>query len=256
MSGGGERGAPRGGAIGRLLGAGNNAEVFEWDTGRVIKLYRSPEHKAAAFREAAAQAAVERLGLPVPTVWAVQRLDDRWGIVFERIREASFAEHMRSRPEMVALHLDEMARLHLRVHSHAVPQFASLKVKLASDIAAVTLIGEAQKSSLLDELRRLPDGDRLCHGDFHPLNVLGDPTHPVVIDWPDARRGEPAADVCRSYLLLRLHAEPWAEPYVAAYCRAGSMRREAIIAWLPYIAAARLAENVQGEAPRLLAMVE
>jgi hypothetical protein len=34
------------------------------------------------------------------------------------------------------------------------------------------------------------------------------------------------------------------------------MRREAIIAWLPYIAAARLAENVQGEAPRLLAMVE
>ena len=52
--------------------------------------------------------------------------------------------------------------------------------------------------ALLEAIAEMPDGDRLCHGDFHPLNILGDTADPLIIDWPDARRGEPAADVCRS----------------------------------------------------------
>ena len=64
--------------------------------------------------------------------------------------------------------------------------------------------------------RAKPDGDRLCHGDFHPMNILGDVSQPVIIDWPDARRGDPAADVCRSYLLMRSHAAEIAAIYLNA----------------------------------------
>jgi hypothetical protein len=42
---------------------------------------------------------------------------------------------------------------------------------------------------------------------------------PVVIDWLDARRGDPVADVCRSYLLLKLHAAENARAYLDAYPR-------------------------------------
>ena len=101
----------------------------------------------------------------------------------------------------------------------------------------------------------MPDGERLCHGDFHPINVLGDAARPFVIDWPDACRGDPAADVCRSYLLLRHHARDLADPYLDAYCRLSAVPRPTILAWLPYIAAARLAEGIAGEADRLLQMV-
>ena len=69
----------------------------------------------------------------------------------------------------------------------------------------------------------------------------------MVIDWPDACRGDPAADLCRSYLLLALHANDLAAPYLDAYCRLGDISREAALAWLPYVAAARLAEEVPGE---------
>ena len=241
-------------AIGRVLGSGNVAEVFEWDD-RVIKLYRSPDAKAAAFREAAIQAAVERLGLPVPAVWGVQQVDGRWGVVFDRIRQVSFAARIAAGPETVPVHLEEMARLHVRIHAHPAPQFASLKTKLASDIAAARPIGDEQRSALLGRLGAMPDGDRLCHGDFHPMNVLGDIAHPVVIDWPDARRGDPAADVCRSYLLLHLHAGELAQPYTDAYCRAGVLSHGEIAGWLPYVAAARLTENIEGEADRLLAIL-
>ena len=85
----------------------------------------------------------------------------------------------------------------------------------------------------------MPDGERLCHSDFHPLNILGEMSAPVIIDWLDARGGDPAADVCRSYLLLKLHANEMATPYLEAYCRLGGMDRGAALRWLPYVAAAK-----------------
>jgi hypothetical protein len=68
--------------MGRLVAIGQRAEVFEWGS-RVVKLYRPAAAKNTAFREAAIHAAVEALGLPVPTVWSVQQIDRRWGIVFD-----------------------------------------------------------------------------------------------------------------------------------------------------------------------------
>jgi hypothetical protein len=73
--------------------------------------------------------------------------------------------------------------------------------------------------------------------------------------WPDACRGDPSADVCRSYLLLKLHAAEIAEPYLDAYCRITNISRATIVGWLPYVAAARLAEDVPNDFERLLEIV-
>ena len=101
----------------------------------------------------------------------------------------------------------------------------------------------------------MPDGDRLCHGDFHPMNVLGKASQPIVIDWPNACRGDPAGDVCRSYLILKLHADEVSGSYLDAYCQVTRVPRRTILDWLPYAAAARLMEDVPGEQHRLLELV-
>jgi hypothetical protein len=62
-----------------------------------------------------------------------------------------------------------------------------------------------------------------------------------MIDWPDACRG----DVCRFYLLLRLHASALAAPYLDVCL--GGISRQMILDWLPYVAAARLVEKFPGE---------
>jgi hypothetical protein len=238
-------------SIGRLLAAGNVAEVFEWGP-RVVKLYRSAGAKPTVFREAGNHAAVEALGLPVPAIWGVQQIGGRWGIVFDGVSGASFAEQMRKDPTALPHYLEILARLQARVHARQAHQFGSLKVRLATRIARAKLLDEPRKQLLLDRLADMPDGDRLCHGDFHPINVLGEVSEPLVIDWPDACRGDPAADVCRSYLLLKLHAEDIAEPYLDAYCRIANVLPGKILDWLPYVAAARLAEDAPDDHERLL----
>ena len=237
--------------IGRLLAAGNVAEVFEWGS-RVVKLYRSEAAKPTVFREAGNHAAVEALGLPVPAVWSVQQINGRWGIVFDRVRGSSFAEQMRGDPTALPRYLEILARLQTRIHAHQAHEFRSFKVRLAARIARAKLLDEPRKQLLLGRLADMPEGDRLCHGDFHPINVLGDASHPMLIDWPDASRGDPAADVCRSYLLLRLYAQDIAEPYLDAYCRVSNVQKSKILDWLPYVAAARLAEDAPDDLGRLL----
>ncbi len=44
------------------------------------------------------------------------------------------------------------------------------------------------KSKAHTMLNALPDGDFLCHGDFHPDNVMMTSGDPVLIDWPGAKR--------------------------------------------------------------------
>ena len=240
--------------IGRLLAVGNVAEVFECGS-RVLKLYRSAVRKPTAFREAAIHATVEAMGLPVPAVWGVQEVGGRWGIVFDRVSGASFAERMQQDPSLAPECPEILARLHARIHTHPAHELGRLKLRLTRNIARTSLLDEPRKQVLLSRLADMPEGDRLCHGDFHPINVLGQTSQPMVIDWPDACRGVPSADVCRSYLLLKLHAEEIAEPYLAAYCRITHISRATIVAWLPYVAAARLAEDVPNDFERLLEIV-
>ena len=154
------------GALGRSLATGNTAEIFEWGS-RVMKLYKSRAAKSAAFREAATSAAVEALGLPVPKVWSVHDVGGRWGLVFDRVTQNSFADQMLGNVSDVHRYLECMVQLHIRIHGHQAIQFAGLKVTLAAKIEASLPLAEARKKELLDTILDMPDGDRLCHGDFH-----------------------------------------------------------------------------------------
>jgi len=241
-------------SVGPLLAVGNVAEIFESGS-RIVKLYKSTAAKPAAFREAAIHAAAEAMGLPVSRVWSVQEVGGRWGLVFDRVKQVSFAEQMLNNPDDVPRYLECMVRLHMRIHAQRAVQFAGLNVRLVANIAATKLLDKRRKRDLLGRIADMPDGDRLCHGDFHPMNILGDVSQPVVIDWPDARRGDPAADVCRSYLLMKLHAAEIATTYLDAYCRTTGMARQVVLSWLPYVAAAKLAEEVPSELDGLLKIV-
>lgn len=64
--------------IRRLLARGKVAEILECGH-RVMKLCLLLDMKPEVFREVAVNAAVEALGLPVPTARGVREVCGRWG---------------------------------------------------------------------------------------------------------------------------------------------------------------------------------
>jgi aminoglycoside phosphotransferase (APT) family kinase protein len=235
---------------GSLLGVGRVAKVYRrGDT--VLKLYDDAGSKASAFREAANLAAIEPLGLPAPRVLGVEMQGTRWGVAMTLAEGESFGEAMKRDPTLAGPLLAAAAELHRRIHACLAPPMARLVDRLERDIRSADAIDDIRRARLLRDLRRMPDGDRLCHGDFHPFNVIGSPENAVVVDWLDARRGPPAADLCRSWLLMHLYDPALARDYLAAY----GLGTGAIGPWLPFIAAARLAEGVEGEVETLLGLV-
>jgi aminoglycoside phosphotransferase (APT) family kinase protein len=154
----------------KLLASGRDGDIFEFAPGLVLRKARngrSIAHEARIMRYVADE------GYPVPRVEEVRA--DGTEIVMERIDGPLMLDAMVRPPWKLGAHMRVLADLHDRLHEIDGP----------------------------DWLPGMPDGGgRLLHLDLHPLNVIMSPRGPVVIDWPNARRGDPMVDVALTYALL------------------------------------------------------
>lgn len=243
-------------AYGALIGEGKVAEVFEHGEGRVLKLYRAGEPKAAPLREAEVLGIVARGGVRAPLAYDVVEVDGRWGVVMDRVAGRTFGEAMLADPAAAGPYFTALARLQVDLHAASGAGLMPIKTRLDDKLARAPGLADPVRGRLRDRLKSLPDGDRILHGDFHPLNILGTVEDAVIVDWLDATAGPPEADVCRSWLLMQTVSRDLAESYLSAYLAVSTVDRIQVLAWLPVLAAARLAENVPDEAAALIAMAE
>jgi thiamine kinase len=239
------------------LGAGREAEVFAWGPGRVVRVVHDPELLA---REAAALRAARAAGAPAPEPFEQVEVDGRPGLVMERCDGEDLLAAIGRRPWRVWSIGRRLGRLHAELHQvEAPPSLPVLRDELRPLLGS-PLVPDDVRADAGRQLDALPDGDRLCHGDLHPGNVLGD----KVIDWTNATRGAAEADVARTCLLIDVAKPPGGRlpPLArvgrrvlrAAYASAYRAERGDVDPgpWLPVLAAARLAEDVDGERDELL----
>jgi aminoglycoside phosphotransferase (APT) family kinase protein len=199
----------------RLVGKGFCADVYDWGDGRVLTLFHTPDGRDRADREYAATCAVHAAGLPAPATHELVEVEGRWGIVFERVDGVSMFEYTQARPWAVFAVIRQFAELHAEIHRCEAPAgLPSLRGRIAARIDASDA-PEEEKQAGRDRLAGLPDGRALCHGDFHPANVLLTRRGPVVIDWSSGSRGDPIGDVaCTSRLMRGAKLPSWSPGYM------------------------------------------
>lgn len=256
------------------IAAGREAEIFAWGDGKVLRLFREDRSREAVEREAAALAAV-RAALPnVPAPGDCVEVDGRIGLVMERIDGPNLFDVIAQQPYRVRAIGAETGRLHAAINGIAAPpSLITTRERMHASIARSDAVPERLRAYLLDIVASLPEGDRLCHGDFHPGNVLRSDRGPTVIDWVNATRGDPAGDFARTSLMLDVGAPPPDAPALIrigasfarrlmshAYRRAYLAQRPldpALVArWRIAHAGLRLTERIAEERPKLLAMLE
>ena len=189
--------------LGELIGRGRQAEVYAWGECQVLKLFFPSEPRRALEVEAAAGRVANEAGVPTPAVGEIIELDDRLGIIFERINGPSLSAELTRHPWRLRRAARQMAELQASIHACKAAELRSLKDETRLWIEGADTDASV-KEFLLRQLARRPEGDSLCHGDFLDGNVIMPPRGPMIIDWPCGRRGDPLADVARTWLLMRM----------------------------------------------------
>jgi aminoglycoside phosphotransferase (APT) family kinase protein len=142
-------------APGPVLARGEDADVFAIDETRVLRRYR---RRAVPQREVAIMRYVRDRGYPVPLVFDLSGSD----LTLERIDGRTMLADLRRRPWRMRAHALTLSRLHRALHAIPPPDFLGA------------------------------EGAAILHLDLHPENVMVAPGGPVVIDWANAARGDPA----------------------------------------------------------------
>lgn len=190
---------------GEPIAQGRTAEILVWDTGTVLKRYRSGMPSHTAHSEARLTRAARVAGLRVPAVWGVVDYEGRRCLGIERIEGPTLLELLLARPDAVEEHGLILAELLADAHGRTAAELPDHRAELGAKIRGAAQLPARTKKALLAELDRMPRGDSFCHGDLHPGNVVMGAAGPVVLDWSSASRGRGLADLART-LLIAEHA--------------------------------------------------
>jgi aminoglycoside phosphotransferase (APT) family kinase protein len=192
-----------------LIGAGRTADVYTWGIDQVLKLYKSWMPASVVEREFEVTRAAHQAGLPVPETFQMVERDECHGIVFERVRGASLMQELQHHPWRLFAIAGQLAELHVLINRCQAPgSLPSQKEAILSSIERVEGLSPGIKGAALNALAALPAGSSLCHGDFHPDNILLTEHGPVIVDWMTGTRGSPAADLMRTVMILQTSALP------------------------------------------------
>jgi aminoglycoside phosphotransferase (APT) family kinase protein len=244
---------------GAPIAYGRTAEIFAWGEEQVLKLFYDWFSLEDIEYEARIGRAVHASGAPAPAVGELVQVSGRNGLLYQRINGENMFEHLQRKPWRVLACARQTATLLTALHrSTLAMELPDQRGRLEHKLHQAQALPDAVRIKALAALERLPDGNSICHGDLHPGNILLTPAGGTIIDWIDATRGNPLADLARSTILalgaaatsqvpnpaLKVFVRLFQAAVVREYFRREPGGEAVYRRWLPVVAAARLSEQI------------
>ena len=245
-------------SLGRpIFGTGNH---FEWGEHQILKLY-GPDVPMDFVKELGRrERTLFEAGFPVPEVGELIEIDDSLGQVYERVDGKSIADELLGiadpSSETVVHLAHEFAEAHAKIHSYRNIQIGMPQQKeiFRTMIHRIDVLPSDLRDGVLKALEEMPDGNQICHGDYHPYNVVRSSRGPIVIDWNNSHIGNPIEDVARSKLIMTgiTVTAPsvsgvinrFKQFYLERYFQLRPGGQEQIETWWPIVAAVRLLDRI------------
>jgi serine/threonine protein kinase len=247
----------------KKINAGRTADVFEYGNRKVLKLYRTTVPKKAIEEEFRIGLILNDVGLDIAKTYEMAEFEGALGIIFEYIDGATMLQNLAKKPWLVFSYSKQMAKSHWEIHkTHlSVHDMPSLKESLIDGILTTPLLTKEEKGIIISHLLTLKDRRAICHGDFHPDNIIISKNGLVTVDWMTARVGNSIADVARTWLSLTMGTLPenksgievfltkclrnaFYHSYIKEYKKLSKITDSGFEDWKLPVAAARLLENV------------
>ena len=240
-----------------IIGTGATATVYAYGDGRVLKVFKDSMPFSAIAREAENTRCAHNLGLPAPCVYEIIPWKSRIAVVMEYVAGESLLKTVIQDPAKICAIGEKMAEMQYQLHCTESTLFTSLTEWLTARIGWAQELTKEDKDRFLRLLDDQEPGDKVCHNDFHPDNILHAESGDILIDWCDAAVGNPWADVARTMLIFENTSVPPGTPegmtasikrtrgecrkaYEEKYLKLSGMAEMPIRDWRIIVAASRL----------------
>lgn len=181
----------------KKIGEGNTAEIFQLDNNRILKLFKAGYSKEAMLHEYRNHQVVSSLLESVPKPYEIAEENGRFGYIMEKINGTNLAELLLNEQTFTDA-MKQFVSLHKEWNKEANRDIISYKDWMKN------ILGNRENTSkVLEKINQLPDGNILCHGDFHPYNILvtGE-NETIVIDFANVCKAPKEYDIARTFFLM------------------------------------------------------
>lgn len=188
------------------LAEGRVSHVYVLKDKRVLKLLHKtvPDWKVDdEFRRCQI---ITKAGVPSPKALEIVEVDGQRGIIFEWAGERDLMKAKLGNPLNLNSGAQFMSKVHQDLLNREAPELPDLKeeAQRLSRLLPEGTIRPEQSGILQSYLDQLPSGNKICHMDFQPGNIMLNANGYQVIDWSEAVKGAPAADIAMTSLMLSM----------------------------------------------------
>jgi uncharacterized protein (TIGR02172 family) len=255
----------------KLLGSGMTSDVFLYENGTILKLFKAHFGEAAARYEADLSRKISATAIVAPRFVETIRVGDRIGIVSEYVEGELLFSRLLRNPWRSFAEIKKFARVHHQINATTDCRLPSQTERFHSLISKEETL-TPYLSRLMQRLKTISTKTSVCHGDFHCGNVIVSEQTYYTIDWMNCYSGNPEGDAVRSYLMLISPFDPLNLPlhrkvfflafkrilgrvYLREYLKVAGLKKNQLRPWIPVIAAVRITDNVPNERQWLLKMI-
>ena len=252
-----------------IIGKGRTASVFRKED-KAVKIFEQDFPKEYILREYKYAKLASDYTPYAPKVFDFIE-EKAYGIEFEYIEGKTMSDLLKEDSSEVEKYAKLLAELHTEIH-HIELDFSDKEEFFDWRIPRTPFLSIKQKTDILEYTNSLEHTNHLCHGDFHPGNIIiGEKNY--VIDWMVGSSSNPLSDVCRTSLMLQspllwhhpnkeiskeiqMIIEKLHQTYIKHYCQLQGVNIIDINEWMLPIAALRLQEGIELEKEWLIELIE
>jgi tRNA A-37 threonylcarbamoyl transferase component Bud32 len=256
----------------KKIGVGRSAEVFIDNEGKALKLFFEWVKPAQIEYEADISQKIVNVYKEAPIFFGVINQEGKLGLQYELIQGEMLSDVMKRQPFRIVKLARELGEIHRRMHSSKVEGLATMRDVYGDRLLRYPNLINNLKDELIEFLER-DINNSLCHGDFHPENVMVDTDERMwVVDWVNAYSGNPVSDVARTYYLLKKGTSPEkssllirvfevftrhliARAYLKSYFKAQKFPKAEFDKWLLIIQITRYSEGIKEEQAYLVKVI-
>lgn len=185
----------------KVVGIGNTATVYELSEGKVLKLFHKGYPRDSVHSEFKNAKALEKMKFSKPQAHEIVTVKDQSGIIYDYVHGDSLQEWVLKTGKLEGC-ASHMANLHKQILSNRFDKGTNYKDILKHNIMKAQISDSENIDKILYKLNDLPEGNILCHGDFHPGNIVISHGNPVILDFMNLCSGVYLFDVARTVYLV------------------------------------------------------